>query len=75
MPAAGPLGSLTSTTIDCVATKARRVGNWTPTGEAERDRLRRDYLELNGEQRIKQVSKLSRFMSRMVDAGQRARRA
>jgi hypothetical protein len=51
----------------------KRVGNWTPNGEAERARLRRDYVELTPAQRVKQVFELSRFMSRVADAGQRQR--
>ncbi len=39
----------------------------TKKGGPERARLRRDYLELGPGERIKQVSELSRFMSR-VDA-------
>lgn len=53
----------------------RRVGNWTPDGEAGRARLRRDYLELEPAQRIKQVCELSRFMSRVAEAGRRQRSA
>lgn len=53
----------------------RRVGNWAPDGEAERARLRRDYLELEPAQRIKQVCELSRFMSRVAEAGRRQRSA
>jgi hypothetical protein len=51
----------------------KRVGNWTPGGEVERARLRRDYLELTPAQRMKQVFELSRFMSRVADAGHRQR--
>lgn len=53
----------------------RRVGNWSPDGEAERARLRRDYLELAPAQRMKQVCDLSRFMSRVAEAGRRQRGA
>jgi len=52
-----------------------RVGNWTPHGEVERARLRRDYLELEPAQRMKQVCELSRFMSRVAEAGRRSRGA
>jgi hypothetical protein len=53
----------------------KRVGNWSPDGEAERARLRRDYLELEPAQRVKQVCELSRFMSRVAEAGRRQRGA
>lgn len=49
--------------------KPKLTGNWTPDGKAERVRLRRDYLELTPEQRMKQVFELSRFMSRVSRAG------
>jgi hypothetical protein len=52
-----------------MAAPDRPIGNWTPGGENERDRLRRDYLELKPAQRVKQVCELSRFMSRVDDAG------
>lgn len=52
-----------------------RVGNWSPDGEAERARLRRDYLELTAAERMKQVCELSRFMSRLAEAGRRQRGA
>jgi|GEM_PF-1302985 len=51
----------------------KRIGNWTPDGKVERARLRRDYLELSGGERMKQVFELSRFMSRVAAAGRRAR--
>jgi hypothetical protein len=51
----------------------KRVGNWTPDDETERARLRRDYVELTPSQRVKQVFDLSRFMSRIADAGHRQR--
>jgi hypothetical protein len=51
------------------------VGNWTPDGKVERDRLRRDYIELEPAQRVKQVFELSRFMSRVAEAGRRRRSA
>jgi len=47
----------------------KRIGNWSSDGEAERARLRRDYLELDPAQRMKQVCDLSRFMSRVAEAG------
>lgn len=56
-----------------MAAEPTRVGNWTPGGEAERARLRRDYLELEPAQRMKQVCELSRFMSRVAEAGRRKR--
>jgi hypothetical protein len=52
-----------------------RAGNWRPGDETERRRLRRDYLELDPAQRVKQVCKLSRFMSRVAEAGSRTRGA
>jgi hypothetical protein len=56
-----------------VVKAVKRTGNWTPDGKAERGRLRRDYLELSGAERMKQVFELSRFMSRVAEAGHRAR--
>jgi hypothetical protein len=53
----------------------KRVGNWSPNGEVERARLRRDYLELEPAERVKQVCELSRFMSRVAEAGRRQRSA
>jgi hypothetical protein len=58
-----------------MAAKRNRIGNWSPDGEAERERLRRDYLELAPAQRMKQVCELSRFMSRVAEAGRRQRGA
>jgi len=57
------------------AASGKRIGNWSPDGEAERARLRRDYLELSPAQRMKQVCDLSRFMSRVAEAGRRQRGA
>lgn len=51
------------------------VGNWTPEGKAERAALRRDYVELTPTQRMKQVFELSKFMSRVAEAGRRHRGA
>lgn len=47
----------------------RRIGNWTPDAEAERAARRRDYLRLTPAQRAEQVFELSRFMSKMAEAG------
>lgn len=58
-----------------MASRRERIGNWSPDGEAERARLRRDYLELTPAQRMKQVCELSRFMSRAAEAGRRQRSA
>jgi len=58
-----------------MATGGKRIGNWSPDGEAERARLRRDYLELAPAERMKQVCELSRFMSRVAEAGRRQRGA
>jgi hypothetical protein len=58
-----------------MATRRERIGNWSPDGETERERLRRDYLELAPAQRMKQVCELSRFMSRVAEAGRRQRGA
>ncbi len=58
-----------------MASKRERIGNWSPDGETERARLRRDYLELAPAERMKQVCELSRFMSRVADAGRRQRGA
>jgi hypothetical protein len=52
---------------------ARPIGNWTPEGKAERAALRRDYLELTPAQRVEQVFELSKFMSRVAEAGRRRR--
>jgi hypothetical protein len=54
---------------------ATRTGNWTPDGKPERAALRRDYVELTPEQRVKQVFELSRFMSRVAESGHRQRGA
>jgi uncharacterized protein YnzC (UPF0291/DUF896 family) len=54
---------------------AKRTGNWTPEGKAERAALRRDYLELTPAQRTEQVIELSRFMSQVAEAGRRRRGA
>jgi hypothetical protein len=58
-----------------MAARPSRIGNWTPDGETEGARLRRDYLELEPTQRMKQVFELSRFMSKMAAAGRRQRGA
>lgn len=55
--------------VDAVSLAPQRVGNWRPDGEVERTRLRRDYIELSPAQRMKQVCDLSRFMSRVAEAG------
>ncbi len=55
------------------AVAAKRTGNWTPEGKAERAALRRDYLELTPAQRMEQVFELSRFMSQVAAAGRRRR--
>jgi hypothetical protein len=49
----------------------QRIGNWTPQGEAEQVALRRDYQELTAAQRVEQVFELSRFMSKVAEAGRR----
>jgi len=54
---------------------SKLTGNWTPDGKVERAALRRDYLELTPEQRMMQVFELSRFMSRVSEAGRRQRGA
>lgn len=54
---------------------SKPAGNWTPEGKAERAALRRDYLELTPAQRMAQVFELSRFMSRVSEAGRRRRSA
>jgi hypothetical protein len=54
---------------------AKRAGNWTPEGKAERVALRRDYAELTPAQRTEQVFELSRFMSRVAESGHRQRSA
>lgn len=66
-----------STVCRCTvsAMKPKPTGNWTPDGKAERAALRRDYLELTPAQRMKQVFELSRFMSRVSEAGHRQRGA
>ncbi|HMI82333.1 MAG TPA: hypothetical protein VK480_11135 [Solirubrobacterales bacterium] len=55
--------------------KDQRIGNWTPEGEAERAASKRDYRELTPAQRVEQVFELSRFMSRVAEAGRRQRGA
>jgi hypothetical protein len=54
---------------------SKPTGNSTPEGKAERAALRRDYLELTPAQRMAQVFELSRFMSRLSEAGRRRRSA
>lgn len=56
-----------------MAMTRQQVGNWRPGGEDERARLRRDYIELDPAQRMKQGCNLSRFMSRMAEAGRAQR--
>jgi hypothetical protein len=51
--------------------KGERIGNWSPDGKAERAALRRDYRKLTPAQRAEQVFELSRFMSRVAEAGRR----
>jgi hypothetical protein len=58
---------------DPVVEKGRRTGNWTPQGEAERAARRRDFQKLTPAQRVEQVFELSRFMSRVSEAGRRRR--
>jgi len=55
--------------------RPKRTGNWTPDEKAERVALRRDYVELTPSQRAEQVIELSRFMSRVAEAGRRQRGA
>lgn len=50
-----------------------RIGNWSPDGKAERAALQRDFRELTPAQRAEQVMELSRFMSRVAEAGRRRR--
>ena len=52
----------------------KRTGNWTPDGKAEVAALRRDYTDLTPAQRTEQVFELSRFMTRLAEAGRRQRR-
>jgi hypothetical protein len=52
---------------------AKRKGNWTPDGRAERAAGRRDYRELSAAQRAEQVFELSRFMSQVAQSGRRRR--
>jgi len=55
--------------------RPKRTGNWTPDEKAEHAALRRDYVELTPSQRAEQVIELSRFMSRVAEAGRRQRGA
>jgi len=55
--------------------KPPRAGNWTPEGIAEKAAARRDFHELTPAQRVEQVFELSRFMSRVAEAGRRQRGA
>ena len=52
----------------------KRKGNWTPDRRAERDALRRDYLELTPGQRVEQAIVLSRELTKLAARGE-ARRA
>jgi hypothetical protein len=54
---------------------AKRTGNWTPDGKAERVALRRDYTLLTGSERMEQVFELSRVISQLAEAGRRERGA
>jgi hypothetical protein len=58
-----------------LSVEPRRPGNWTPDGKAERAALRRAYRELTPAQRVEQVIELSRFMSKVAEAGHRHRLA
>jgi hypothetical protein len=53
--------------------KGQVTGNWSPDKKAERAALRRDFRELTPAQRAEQVMELSRFMSRLAEAGRRRR--
>lgn len=53
--------------------EARRKGNWTPEGIAEKAARRREYRELTPAQRGEQVIEFSRFMSRVAETGRRRR--
>lgn len=66
-----------STTSRCTVSvvKPRLTGNWTPDGKAKRAALRRDSLELTPAQRMRQVFELSKFMSRVSEAGRHQRGA
>jgi hypothetical protein len=72
------IGGLRTARLDLqspdVAFPQKRAGNWKPDGRVERARLRRDYLESEPAQRIKQLCELSRFMSRVAEAGSSRRR-
>jgi hypothetical protein len=50
-----------------------RRGNWSPDGSAEKASQRRDFKVLTPAQRVEQVCELSRFMSRVDEAGRRRR--
>jgi hypothetical protein len=63
------LAAITERCTVMLVKPAKRTGNWTPDGKAERAALRRDYEELTPAQRMEQVFELSRFMSRVVEAG------
>jgi hypothetical protein len=54
---------------------AKRNGNWTPDGRAERAALRRDFRELTPAQRVEQVFELSKFMTQVAESGRRRRLA
>jgi len=58
---------------DLPVKKEGRIGNWSPDGKAERAAARRDIRELTPAQRAEQVFELSRFMSRVAEAGRRRR--
>ena len=53
----------------------KRTGNWDPDRKAERAALQRDFRELTPSQRAEQVFEISRFMSRVAEAGRRRRLA
>jgi hypothetical protein len=46
---------------------------WDEMEQANLARLRSDYRDLTGPERVRQVIELSRFMTRLADAGHSAR--
>jgi hypothetical protein len=55
--------------------KLENSGNWTPERDAEKAALQRDFRQLTPAQRVEQVFELSRFMSRVAEAGRLRRGA
>jgi hypothetical protein len=54
-------------------TEPKRIGNWRPDRQAEREIAQREFKETTGAQRLEQAFELSRFMHQLAEAGRRRR--